>query len=109
MLVEVARAYEWIFWGAMGVLVMTGIGNLAAFGEGLPEPETDWGTALVIKLTAVGVFGVASLVRSLLVVQLGETPERIGPTTLYVLGWAYAGTALAALGIVGLAVWLAHR
>ena len=48
--VSVAIRYEWLFWAAAGVLAMTGIGNLAAFGAALLGPATDWGTTLLVKL-----------------------------------------------------------
>ena len=46
----VAIRYEWLFWAAAGVLAMTGIGNLAAFGAALLGPSTDWGATLTLKL-----------------------------------------------------------
>lgn len=66
----VAMAYERLFWGAAGVLVMTGVGNLGAFGRALLEPGTGWGTALVVKLVAVGALLALSLPRSLAVLRL---------------------------------------
>src|SRR5262245_35746877 len=51
-----ARAYEWLFWTALGVLVMTGVGNLGAFGPALPGRETAWGGKLIFKLAAIGAF-----------------------------------------------------
>ena len=32
VVVGVAERYEWIFWAAIGLQVMTGVGNLGAFG-----------------------------------------------------------------------------
>ena len=66
----VALVYERLFWGAAGVLVMTGVGNLGAFGRALLEPGTGWGTALVVKLVAVGALLALSLPRSLMVLRL---------------------------------------
>ena len=45
-----ARAYEWLFWGAAGVSVATGVGNLGALGDAMPAPDTGWGGALRWKL-----------------------------------------------------------
>src|SRR5688572_17506372 len=50
-----ALAYERLFWAAAGVLVMTGVGNLGAFGRTLPEPRTEWGSAVTVKLAGVAV------------------------------------------------------
>src|SRR5437773_10320847 len=47
--VGVALRYEWIFWAAAGVLAMTGIGTLAAFGADPSGPSTPWGATLVPK------------------------------------------------------------
>jgi hypothetical protein len=65
-----ALAYERLFWAAAGVLVMTGVGNLGAFGRALPEPRTEWGSALTVKLVAVAVLLVISLPRTLAVLRL---------------------------------------
>ncbi|MGH2369859.1 MAG: hypothetical protein ACRDI2_16890, partial [Chloroflexota bacterium] len=43
-----ARRYEWGFWPAVGLLAMTGIGNLAVFGAALPGGQTDWGGRLLL-------------------------------------------------------------
>jgi len=48
-----AIRYEWMFWAAAGVLAMTGIGSLAAFGAALLGPSTDWGATLTVKLGSV--------------------------------------------------------
>src|SRR5438034_10462910 len=64
---SVALRYEWLFWAAAGVLAMTGIGNLAAFGAGLLGPSTNWGTTLVLKLGSVLALGVPSLPRTVAV------------------------------------------
>ena len=51
--IAVAVRYEWLFWAAAGVLAMTGIGNLAAFGAALLGPATNWGATLLLKLGSV--------------------------------------------------------
>src|SRR5947208_684620 len=65
-----AITYERIFWGALGVLVMTGVSNMAAFGVGLPLPASNWGQKLTLKLSLVLVLVLLSLVRTMVVSQL---------------------------------------
>lgn len=108
MLLAVAQTYEWLFWLAVGLLVMTGVGNLGAFGEAVPDRETAWGGKLVVKLAAVGAFALFSLARTLLVIILGAATDRGASAQRKVLQWAYAGTVLLAAAIVGVAVSLAH-
>ena len=104
MVVQVAERYEWIFWGAIGLQVMTGIGNLGAFGDALPAPVSAWGTKLTVKLLAVLAFAVLSVPRTFVVATLAEegralprlVPALYGATTAYVVL------------ILGLAVWLTH-
>jgi hypothetical protein len=71
-LLGLAAAYERLFWLALGVQVMTGIGNLGALGLNLPGPETPWGGRLVLKLLAVLVFALFSLVRTVVIARLGS-------------------------------------
>lgn len=49
-----ATGYEWLFWAALGVLVLTGVGNLGALGA--PGPATRWGQVLLAKLALVTAF-----------------------------------------------------
>lgn len=103
-LLRVGERYEWIFWGAIGLQVMTGVGNLGAFGAALPPPGTGWGTRLTVKLGCVLLFAALSVPRTLTIATMaaqGEASHR----RLAVL---YAGTTIFAVGIAGLAVWLAH-
>jgi len=98
-----ARTYEWLFWGAFGVLVATGIGNLGALGA--PGPATRWGQVVLVKLSLVALFVVASAVRTLAVARIGDTAP------VAVATWherAYGATALSLLGLVALAEVLAH-
>src|SRR5882672_616080 len=69
---NVAIRYEWMFWAAAGVLAMTGIGNLAAFGAALLGPATTWGATLVLKLGSVLTLVVLSLPRTLAVVRMSS-------------------------------------
>src|SRR5687767_3429351 len=70
--IETAVRYEQVFWAAAGVLVMTGIGNLGAFGASLLEPSTSWGTTLIAKLWLVAALILVSLPRSLAVVLIAS-------------------------------------
>jgi putative copper export protein len=104
VVVGVAERYEWIFWAAIGLQVMTGVGNLGAFGDALPSPSSAWGTKLIVKLVAVLALAVLSVPRTLAVVAMaGDKQPRPG-----LLSALYGGTAAVVVGIVGLAVWLAH-
>ena len=104
VVVQVAERYEWIFWAAIGLQVMTGVGNLGAFGEGLPPPASSWGTKLIVKLVAVLALAVLSVPRTLAVVAMaGDKSPHPG-----LLSALYGGTAAIVFGIAGLAVWLAH-
>lgn len=99
--VAVALRYEQAFWLAAGVLVMTGVGNLGAFGVGLPQPGTGWGMTFSAKLLLVAVIVVASLPRTLVVALPGVPPTGV-------MRGLYAGTALGLVAVTGLAVTLAH-
>lgn len=102
--VEVAVRYEQLFWAAIGVIVMTGVGNLGAFGLALPAPSTTWGNTFVLKITAVVVLIALSLPRSLVVARLaGGAGATIGT-----LRGLYVVTAAGLAVIAALAVWLAH-
>lgn len=102
----VAVAYERLFWTAAGVLVMTGVGNLGAFGRALPEPATEWGSALTVKLLAVAALLVISLPRTLAVLRLERRPaERAVADPLRAV---YTGTVGLIAIIVLIAEVLAH-
>ncbi len=116
-------AYEWGCWTALGLLVMTGIGNLAVFGAALPGAETDWGQRLLFKLAGVAVLVLFSAWRTLVVARhagpwpvLGLAPapssepsrnaRRGSPGRT--LRNVYGVTALLSTGVLALAAWLAH-
>jgi len=102
--VDVAERYEWIFWAAIGVQVMTGVGNLGAFGDALPPSDSAWGTKLIVKLVAVLTLAILSVPRTIAVVAMaGDNAPR--PRLLSAL---YGGTTVMVVAIAGLAVWLAH-
>lgn len=102
--IETAVRYEQVFWAAAGVLVMTGIGNLGAFGVSLLEPSTAWGTTLVAKLWLVAALIVVSLPRSLVVALLASQAGR----TSVDLRAVYTITTAMFAAIVALAIVLAN-
>jgi hypothetical protein len=104
VVVDVAERYEWIFWAAIGLQVMTGVGNLGAFGEALPTSASGWGTKLIVKLVAVLALAVLSVPRTLAVVAMAGTKQ----TRPGLLSALYGGTTAMVVGIAGLAIWLAH-
>lgn len=103
-----AREFEWVFWGGVGVLVLTGVGNLGTLGP--PGPGTDWGRTLLVKLTVVVALVGGSVVRTLLLVQASdrEASGDLSPVLQRTLSRAYGATAAVLLGIVVLAEVLAH-
>jgi hypothetical protein len=98
----VARVTEAAFWGALSVLVMTGIGNLGALAPAIPRGS--WGATLVVKLVLVLAVLVGSAVRTAAVWAAGT---RDGPVTAPLVR-GYALTAAALVAVVGLAEVLAH-
>lgn len=100
-----AAAYERLFWAAMGLLVMTGVGNLGSLAPGIPGGE--WSATLMAKLLLVVAVVFGSLVRSLLVV---EARRDDGSATVAAdsLRRSYAATTLALGAVVVLAEVLAH-
>lgn len=107
-IVAVAVRYEWLFWGAAGVLAMTGIGNLAAFGAALLGPATSWGATLLLKLGSVLALVVLSLPRSLAVARINASIGVNAQASVAVLRNLYGATTGAFGVILALAVWLAH-
>jgi putative copper export protein len=105
---SVALRYEWMFWAAAGVLAMTGIGNLAAFGVGLLGPATNWGATLLLKLGSVLALVVLSLPRTLAVARISASPEGGAAGSVTTLRHLYGATTGAFAVILALAVWLAH-
>jgi uncharacterized membrane protein len=104
---EIAQRYEWIFWAAIGVQAMTGVGNLGAFGQGLPAPTTGWGLRLTVKLVVVLALALLSVPRTLVVALLMNRPAAESGRS-QVVPSLYAATVMLVLVVVGLAVWLAH-
>lgn len=103
---DVAKRYEWAFWSALGVLAMTGIGNLGAFGAALPEPTTPWGQTLTVKLGTVIALALISLPRTLAVSVWPSPPDPGGTRRIRAV---YATTTAIFALIVAFAELLAHR
>jgi hypothetical protein len=103
----VAIRYEWIFWAAAGVLAMTGIGNLAAFGAALSGPATNWGITLGLKLGSVLALVILSLPRTLTVARMSASVA-MAPGMVIAVRNLYGATTGAFAVILALAVWLAH-
>jgi len=103
--VSTLRRYERLFWGAVGVMIATGVGNLGALGP--PGPGTRWGAVLSGKLAVVIGFVVLSAVRSLAVERLAATDAALAPVRGR-LRALYAATGWGLVLIVGLAEVLAH-
>lgn len=99
-----AVRYEHAFWAAVGVLVMTGVGNLAAFGMQLPSAGGEWGTAMLSKLILVLALATLSVPRTLAVARVAGA----GDVADVGFGWLYGATTLAVLVILALAVWASH-
>ena len=108
-LLVIARKYESFFWLAIGVQVITGIGNIGSFGAGIPSVTSDWGIKLLLKLIFVVLFVLLSLVRTLLATRLESNKNPIAwRTTREVLKSMYSLTAIVLGAIVLMAEALAH-
>jgi putative copper export protein len=106
---SLALIYERLAWLSNGLLVLTGVGNLAVFEAGLPGWGTPWGNKLVTKLLVVLFYLIFSLVRSLAVIRMGAEARLSGSSGLHrILSILYAGTLLMVALILALAVRLAH-
>jgi hypothetical protein len=95
-----ARRYEWLFWGALGVSVATGVGNLGALGGAPPPSASPWGRALAWKLGLALAGLLLSAVRAF--VAYGPLPR---PRALLAL---HALTLLGLLAAVALGEVMAH-
>lgn len=101
--IRAAVAYEQGFWIAAGLIVMTGVGNVAAFGRALLGPDTNWGVAFLWKLALVVVLLGLAGIRSLIVAQIGD--DRPGMRSLRTM---YGASTLVLGAIAALAVFMAH-
>jgi hypothetical protein len=106
--VAVAARYEWAFWLAIGLLAMTGVGNVAAFGAALPAPSSSWGAIFIVKLVFVIAAATLSVPRTIAISLLGSEPNAVPERVLETVRFAYVATSLALATILALALWLAH-
>ena len=88
--------FEGVFWGGIGVIVFTGLGNLAAFG--VPDPDTTRGVVLTLKLGCLLLIVVGSVVRTFAVVQLSR--GGVSNVTTPRLRWLYALTGWSVVALV---------
>lgn len=109
LLLYLSHRYELFFWLAIGVQVITGIGNIGSFGTGLPGPASPWGIKLILKLSAVLIFILLSLPRSIFIDRSSAAGIAAGlciPAGR--LRRLYVFTALFLAGIVVGAEYLTH-
>ena len=104
-ILALATRIEVAYWLAFGIIVATGIGNLGALGNGLPDPGTTWGTTLVLKLIVVGALALFSAVRAIVIARQSLNPTPLAAASLS--SW-YGATTAATTVVVALAIWLAH-
>ncbi|MFC5368455.1 hypothetical protein [Salinirubrum litoreum] len=109
---SLAESYEWLFWLAVGLVALTGVGNLGAMAPAIPT-EGEWATTLLTKLGLLLAFLVASVWRTLVVVRVrsatgGGSTTSLSPHSLGVLQWSYAGTTVVLVTLLALAEVLAH-
>lgn len=106
---SLSEKYEKSSWVAIGVLVMTGVGNAGAFGEALPDRQTPWGRTFMIKLVGVLLFFAFSQIRTFFIFRMkvayAEDVTLFLPKTVHLL---YPATALFIAAILTLALFLAH-
>lgn len=104
----VASTYERLFWGAMGLLVMTGVGNLGTLAPSVPRGA--WSATLSAKLLLVVLLVVGSLVRSLLVVERRRDAATARDTAAVddALRYSYAATVALLGSVLVFAEVLAH-
>lgn len=109
VLLKLMEAYEYGFWAAMGLIVATGVGNVAHFGDGLPGLESTWGLRFSLKLALVGVLLALSAVRVLALYLVSSTPpeHRTGVAISRLQG-LYGASAIVVAGAGGLAIAMAH-
>lgn len=109
VLLKLMEAYEYGFWAATGLIVATGIGNIAHFGDGLPGVDSTWGGRFALKLALVGVLLALSAVRVLaLHLVSGMPPELRSGARIANLQGLYGATAVIATGAGALAIAMAH-
>jgi hypothetical protein len=108
-IVVAAPIYEWMFWSLVGITVVTGVSNLGLKGDGLMAPETIWGRALTMKVTAALVLLALSLFRTDVVIRSSAAVGLgVSDRLRIVLGALYGLTVVILLGVVWIGLGLAH-
>jgi len=95
------RLLSWIellFWGAISVIVFTGLGNLSAFG--VPTVETTTGAILGVKFGAIALLVVGSVPRTFVVIYAEQDGTTVHSRALE---WGYGLTAVGVAAIVFIA------
>lgn len=88
-----AVRFEWAGWIALGALVASGIGNLAALDD-FPSADSAWGVAFSLKLLALVLLAAVALIRTARLL--------VGPGDARVSRWPYVSTG--GIGFVALAL-----
>jgi uncharacterized membrane protein len=108
-LLLLSNQYEWFFWVGLGLLALTGVGNLGNFGAGLPGLSTVWGGRLLIKLILVLVLVLFSSIRTWMIAGLnGQAGTPNSSKAAGLVQKLYGGTILLVLLILLLALSLSH-
>lgn len=95
-----ARRYEYVFWVAIGLVVVSGVGNVGTLAPAVPDAGSRWGRLFGIKLLGVVGLIVGSLVRTAVAVR--TPPDGTADRRLYAL------TAAWVIGLAGVAVVMAR-
>jgi hypothetical protein len=103
---SLAERFELLFWLAIGVQVMTGIGNMGAYGAALPDPASAWGGKMLLKLVLVLGLLLLSMLRTVIVARRHAQGVAVPRPLASAL---YGTTAVLLAAIVYLAVSLAHE
>jgi hypothetical protein len=101
-----AVAYEWVFWIVVSVSVVTGISNLGLKGDGLLGPDSGWGRALTVKLGAVLLLLMLSLLRTGFVARSRDA--RLAARRTRVIRVLHGATAALLVAVLWLGLGLAH-
>ncbi|CAI50289.1 CopD domain protein [Natronomonas pharaonis DSM 2160] len=92
--------FEAVFWGGLGIVVFTGLGNLVAFG--IPPVDSHRGIVLTAKFVAVLGLAVFALVRAAAVIELQRAGNgAVGGRRLRLLYAATAWLSTAAVLLAG--------
>lgn len=120
LLRSVVTRFAWIAWGAMGVIVLSGIGNLFMAGDDAPfslwSSDYRWGRIFLEKMIFVGVAVALTAIHTFFVgprqLRLAEQVEANPGDVRYYRRMSILITSvalLAAIGAVYMGVMLAHH